>query len=247
MEIHDENKKEYASKSLAGTALGFGIAGTALSLLNSNGLGNLFGTKSTVPMPENVNINGGISTNDGPTVYDAITKEWQDDLNLTNEMWALKLNTMENAKNAREIDVAEKFSSYKGQIEADFRLYKGYRDSDDNILAKLNEAAFGLYKYNRDSKDAVEKRISDIETKLAVNAEADKWRDKVLSMQINGVNANAENLVALERERRQCADNKIVNYVNSTFYPVSIADVTTGTTTTKASTYNPLCGCTCIR
>lgn len=27
----------------------------------------------------------------------------------------------------------------------------------------------------------------------------------------------------------------------------SIADVTTGTTTTKASTYNPLCGCTCIR
>lgn len=51
-------------------------------------------------------------------------------------------------------------------------------------------------------------------TKLAVNAEADKWRDKVLSMQINGVNANAENLVALERERRQCADNKIVNYVN---------------------------------
>lgn len=25
MEIHDENKKEYASKSLAGTALGFGI------------------------------------------------------------------------------------------------------------------------------------------------------------------------------------------------------------------------------
>ena len=86
MEIHDENNKEYASKSLAGTALGFGIAGTALSLLNGNGLGNLFGTKNTVSMPENVNINGGISTNDGPTVYDAITKEWQDDLNLTNEM-----------------------------------------------------------------------------------------------------------------------------------------------------------------
>ena len=61
MEIHDENKKEYASKSLAGTALGFGIGGTALALLNG-GLGNLFGTKSTVSMPENVNINGGIST-----------------------------------------------------------------------------------------------------------------------------------------------------------------------------------------
>lgn len=54
MEIHDENNKEYASKSLAGTALGFGIADTALSLLNGNGLGNLFGTKNTVSMPENV-------------------------------------------------------------------------------------------------------------------------------------------------------------------------------------------------
>ena len=80
----------------------------------------------------------GINTNAGPTVYDAITKEWQDDLNLTNEMWALKMNTMENAKKAREIDIAEKFSSYKGQIDADFSFYKGYRDSDDNILAKLN-------------------------------------------------------------------------------------------------------------
>lgn len=86
MEIHDENTKEYASRDVANTALGLGIAGTALSLLNGNGLCNLFGTKSTVSMPENVNINGGINTNDGPTVYDAVTKEWQDDLNLTNEM-----------------------------------------------------------------------------------------------------------------------------------------------------------------
>ena len=178
MEIHDENNKEYASRGVANTALGLGIAGTALALLNGNGLGNLFGTKSTISMPENVNINGGINTNASPTIYDAITKEWQDDLNLTNEMWALKLNTMENAKKVREIDVAEKVSSYKGQIDSDFRLYKGYRDSDDNILSKLNEATFSLYKYNRDSKDEIEKRISNIETKLAVNAEADKWKDK---------------------------------------------------------------------
>jgi len=245
MEIHDENKKEYASKSLAGTALGLSIGALGVEFLRNRGLGLFGGTN----MPENVNINGGInSTSNEPTVYDAISKEWQDDLNLTNEMWGLKLNTMNDMAKAREIDVAEKFSSYKGQIDADFRIYKGYRDADDNIISKLNEAAFGLYKYSRDSKDDVEKRISNIETKLAVNAEADKWRDKVLQMQIQGVNANAESMVALERERRQCADGKIVNYVNSTFYPVSIADVTTGTTTTKANTYNPLCGCnTCLR
>ena len=32
----------YASKGVAGTGLGFGIAGTALSLLSNGGLGNLF-------------------------------------------------------------------------------------------------------------------------------------------------------------------------------------------------------------
>ena len=35
------------------------------------------------------------------------------------------------------------------------------------------------------------------------------------------------------------------NYMNSTFYPKSVADVTVGTTTTKEQVYNPLkqCGC----
>lgn len=34
---------EYASKGVAGSGLGLGIAGTALGLLNNGGLGNLFG------------------------------------------------------------------------------------------------------------------------------------------------------------------------------------------------------------
>lgn len=34
---------EYASKGVAGSGLGLGIAGTALGLLNGNGLGGLFG------------------------------------------------------------------------------------------------------------------------------------------------------------------------------------------------------------
>lgn len=43
-----------------------------------------------------------------------------------------------------------------------------------------------------------------------------------------------------ERQERQCADNSIVNYVNATFYPKMVADVTTGSTTTPQTTYNPL-------
>lgn len=52
-----------------------------------------------------------------------------------------------------------------------------------------------------------------------------------------------------EKKERECADNSIVNYVNATFYPKMVADVTTGTTTTEQKTYNPLpvesCGCNC--
>lgn len=55
---------------------------------------------------------------------------------------------------------------------------------------------------------------------------------------------------ALTREcdERRCGDNSIVNYVNNTFYPKQVADVTVGSTTTAQSVYNPLprngnCGC----
>lgn len=50
-----------------------------------------------------------------------------------------------------------------------------------------------------------------------------------------------------ECHERKCADNTIVTYVNATFYPKQIADVTTGSTTTAQNLYNPLpaecCGC----
>lgn len=52
--------------------------------------------------------------------------------------------------------------------------------------------------------------------------------------------------IQLEAERRQCADCKIVNYVNSTFAPRLITDYTAGTTSAVAQVYNPLaCGQCC--
>lgn len=39
VKIEEDSKKEYASKGVAGTALGLGIAGTALWLLGGNGRG----------------------------------------------------------------------------------------------------------------------------------------------------------------------------------------------------------------
>lgn len=46
--------------------------------------------------------------------------------------------------------------------------------------------------------------------------------------------------LAAETSARKCADNSIVNYINATFYPKQVADVTTGTTTTAQALYNPL-------
>ena len=49
--------------------------------------------------------------------------------------------------------------------------------------------------------------------------------------------------IARERDERCCGDNAIVNYVNATFYPKMVADVTTGTETTEQSIYNPVPNC----
>ena len=50
-----EVEKDFASKGVAGAGLGLGIAGTALGLLNGNGLGGLFG--GTAMCNENMPVN----------------------------------------------------------------------------------------------------------------------------------------------------------------------------------------------
>lgn len=116
--------------------------------------------------------------------------------------------------------------------ETAFGLYKGYRDADDSIIAKHNEDAFRLYKYSRDGFDVLQNEISDLKCKLAVTDAIQPWRDKAMY-----------DAIALEAERRCCADNKIVNYANLMFYPVSVMDMATGTTSTARTVFNPLCGC----
>lgn len=122
--------------------------------------------------------------------------------------------------------------------ETAFGLYKGYRDADDAIVAKHNADAFSLYKYSRDGFDVLQGEISELKTKLAVTDAIQPWRDKAIY-----------DAIALEAERRNSADCSIVGYTNCTFYPLNIADLTVGTTSTPKSTYNPLnclrpsCGC----
>lgn len=115
-----------------------------------------------------------------------------------------------------------------------FSLYKGYRDADDAIIAKHNADSFALYKSQRDSDDAIMAQIGAINSKLAVQEATQPWKDKAIY-----------DAIALEAERRNCADGKIVNYVNSTFVPKYVTDLTPATGTTQAVVYNPLCNCGC--
>lgn len=191
-EIVREDNHDYASKGVAGTALGLGIAGTALALLNGNGLFGWGKTKNEDMYLER--------------------KECQDYVDLTKEFYA-------------------------GRIQS-------IRDSADafyNAEVKLNNAAFGLYKSQRDNYDVLADRIAKLETKASITDAVEPWRDQVLQMKINSV----AGLVDLEAQKRSCSDNILVNYMNSTFYPKSIADITVGTTTTQEQVYNPLkqCGC----
>ena len=123
----------------------------------------------------------------------------------------------------------------QNQEETAFGLYKGYRDADDKIIAKHTEDSFALYKYSRDGFDAMQKEICELKTRLAVAEAVQPWKDKSIY-----------DAIALESERRACNDNKIVNYSNLMFYPVSVADVTTGTTSTARLPFNPICGCNSI-
>lgn len=120
------------------------------------------------------------------------------------------------------------------QQEDAFSLYKGYRDADDAIITKHNKDSFDLYKYSRDSYDVLKSQIDCINTKLAVAETNIAWQNKATM-----------DAIALERERRECADNKIVTYVNTTFAPKYVADFTVGSGTTAQSIFNPLCGGCC--
>lgn len=210
--IHEDHDKEYASKGMAGTGLGLGIAGTALGLLALSGRG-LFGLGGN-------GVAAGVLAGEalsGPSAFQAWQHTCQAELADQKALYDFALLSAQARFNDRQTINSEIFGIYKSQIDADFNLYKNQRDSYD-VLAN---------------------RISKLETEAAVNAAVDPWRSKVLQMQIG----NVAGMVDLEAERRACADNKIVNYANNTFYPVNVANVTVGTTSTPRSIYNPLCAC----
>ena len=184
--IYEDGKKEYASKGLAGTALGIGIGGLALALLNGNGRG-VFGSLGN-GMPDNVNINtyGGMTaSNTAPTALEVMEKECDDEVKLLTDMFGLKLDTANKFYAMRETDIAEKFSMYKGAtdainaenrraMQAEFNLYKSQIDSD-----------FGLYKNQRDQYDALQAKYSDLDKKVSIMEALTPYKEKLMMAYVN--------------------------------------------------------------
>lgn len=137
---------------------------------------------------------------------------------------------------------------YVTQREMDLQQQLAAKDS---MIALRDANTYGdqkmleMYKY-------IDGRFREFEATLgaqAVQNQATKDSFQLVQQQQICDKQELMGAICRERDERKCADNTIVNYVNATFYPKMVADVTTGTATTAQTTYNPLpvstCGCKC--
>lgn len=191
-----EVERDFASKGVAGAALGTGIAGLALGVLNG-GLGNILGNGCGTGWNGWGNCNTVCSENMPVNRYEA---RLQAEIASRDSQIALRdANTYNDQK------LLEVYKYFDGQL----------KDVRDTLCAQAV--------HNQKTEDSFVLARQDI---------------AAVESRLNGK-------IALEAERRCCADNSIVNYANATFYPKMVADVTVGTTTTAQTLYNPIpdCGC----
>ena len=110
----------------------------------------------------------------------------------------------------------------------------------DSKIALLESTIFTdkksleLYQYIDGQLKEVREFICEQKVRNQGNGDAIRELDKKIDYSI-----------ALEAERRKCADRSIVDYVNGTFAVKRTANYETGTTTTPMETYNPLAKCEC--
>lgn len=203
---------EYASKGLAGTALGFGIGGAAMSLANG-GLGNLLGGL-------------GQGNRSAADVAAAVTP-------------AMTVAAMLAARQ-QEPTCSENMPVTRYDLDREQKL--AAKDSEIALL-KANTYNDGkmleVYGYiDRQLKD-----VREALCKQAVHNQRTEDSFTLVKQDVESVRKEALDAIKMEAERRCCGDNSIVTYVNATFYPKQVADVTTGTATTAQTLYNPIQRC----
>ena len=199
-------KKEYASKATGNAGLTLGIIGTALGAGALWGRGGLPVLGGGTGMPENVNINMtrdalGRSSGTAPTAFQAWEKSCDDAIELTNTIWRLQMNEKDALASAREKDIQEKFSLYKGMTDGMFSLYKSQVDAD-----------FGLYKAGRDRFDVLNERLNarfgELDKKIAVIEAVRPYQDALIKQDIRSAYVGAVNYT--DRKTCRCIYGELV-------------------------------------
>lgn len=209
---------EYASKGLAGTALGFGIGGAALGLANG-GLGNLL---------------GGLGQNTRTAAADAAVAA-------TPAMAAIAAAL---AARQQEPTCSENMPVTRYDLDREQKL--AAKDSEIALL-KANTYNDGKMLEVYGYIDGQLKDVREALCKQAVHNQRTEDSFALVKQDVESVRKEAMGAIKMEAERRCCGDNALKTYVNATFYPKQVADVTTGTATTAQTLYDPLpkCGGCC--
>lgn len=181
-----EMENRYASKGVAGTALGLGIGAVGVELLRG-GLGGVLGGGNGCGCSEDHLI-----------------------------------NRYEAGQQARIAELETEVKLRDSNIYTDSKILEVYKYFDGETKSIRNELAAQAVKNAQ-----IEGTFAVLGEKIAANRN--------------------EFMCALNREKdeRCCGDTAIVTYSNATFYPKMVADITTGTTTTAQSVYNPIPNCGC--
>lgn len=159
-----EHKDKYAKKGVANTALGLSIGALGWLLL---GGGNFLG-----------GANNNACVNNGPTAFQAWTKECEDNVALTSAIYQGRITQMNERFDDRQTINQEMFGLYKSQIDGDFSLYKGQRDGFD-VLAN---------------------KISELEKQVAVGNAIRPYQDKLIMCEI----ADSRKDARYDLDRRTC-------------------------------------------
>ena len=181
VEETEHDKKDYASKNVAGTALGFGIGATALWLLNNGLGGNLFGRGMGIGHSvADMALSAGESSLARNEQY-LERKQCADYVQLVNDMWQVSYNQQNQRFNDRQT-LNQEF----------FGLYSSMRNGFDAITAKHNADLFALYKSTRDDKDVVLAEVGALRTEVAIMKAIRPYQDKLIQCDINNVAQNAD-------------------------------------------------------
>lgn len=181
MEETGHDKKEYASKGVAGTALGLGIGAAALWLLNGGLANGVFGRG--VGMIGN-GTDAALAVGESNLYRNEQyleRKQCEDYVALLNGLWQKSYNQQQ-----------ERFADRQTINNEMFGIYNQMRNGFDELTAKHNADLFALYKGTRDDKDAILAEVGALRTEIAVMKAIRPYQDKLIQCDINNVAQNAD-------------------------------------------------------